>query len=100
MARIPPLDRGRICPDRMLMPAAAAPGPYRPVGDLGSGLAVARRVHQRRGLGPPPDMQLLQDVVHVVLDRGRTDRELARDLLVGAALRGEREDLVFARGHR
>jgi len=34
MARIPPLDRGRICPDRMLMPAAAAPGPYRPVGDL------------------------------------------------------------------
>src|SRR5262252_2428308 len=52
------------------------------------------------GLAAAADLQLLQHVVHVVLDGGGADPELARDLLVGAALRDERQDLALARGQR
>src|SRR5690349_7523854 len=37
--------------------------------------------------GPPPrQVELAENGVHVVLDRGRTDRQLAGDLLVGQAI--------------
>jgi len=43
------------------------------------------------------DVVDVEDVVHVVLNRGGTDRELARDLLVGAALLDERQNFALAR---
>src|ERR1700737_1742841 len=50
------------------------------------------------GLSAAAHLQLLQDVMHMVLDRGGTDRQLTRDVLVGATLIHERQDFALARG--
>src|SRR6266446_56026 len=49
------------------------------------------------GLSAPAHLQLLQDIMHVVLDRRGTDRQLTRDVLVGATLIHERQDFALAR---
>jgi hypothetical protein len=46
-----------------------------------------RHAQPGRRLAAAADLQLLQNVVYVVLDRGGADCELARDLLVRAASR-------------
>lgn len=50
----------------------------------------------RGGLASVDYVKFLQDVVHVILDCGGADRELARDLLVGAALLDKRQDFALA----
>jgi len=55
-----------------------------------------RQAQPSNGLAAAADLQLLQDVVHVVLDGGGADPELTRDFFIGAALSDEREDFVFA----
>jgi hypothetical protein len=50
------------------------------------------------GLSAAAHLQLLKEIMHVVLDRGGTDRQLARDFLVGAALVRQRQDHALALG--
>lgn len=63
---------------------------YPPQGgpDTGSSLASAM------------DLELVEDVVHVILHRGRLDPQLPRDLLVGQAAVDEIPNLQFALGER
>src|SRR5262245_16305688 len=58
-------------------------------------LESAAVAQPRDRLAAPAHLQLLQDVVHVVFYRSAADREVARDLLVGAALLRERQDLAL-----
>src|ERR1700737_3205711 len=63
----------------------------------GSWLVDGVWVPSRGGLSAAAHLQLLQDVMHVVLHRGGTDRQLTRDVLVGATLIHERQDFALAR---
>src|SRR5438132_3858135 len=50
------------------------------------GLDAEVHVQPGRGLSAAAHLQLLQDMMHVVLDRGGADCKLTRDVLVGATL--------------
>lgn len=66
---------------------------------LGRRNAAARQsapVHACGDLAAAPHMQLGEDAVNMILDRCVLDAQLARDLLVGKALRHQRDDLVLA----
>jgi hypothetical protein len=63
-------------------------------------LAGMVRAEPGRGLSAAAHLQLLQKIVHVVLHGGGTNRQLTRDLLVGAALFYENQDLALAVGER
>ena len=65
-----------------------------------AGLDIVRHLETRHGLSAAAHLPLLQDVMHVVLDRCRTDRQLSRDFFIGAALPDERKDLALAGGQR
>ena len=52
------------------------------------------------GWAAAADLQLLQNAVHVDFHSGNADRQLARDLLVGAALLDERQDFSLSRRQR
>ena len=59
-------------------------------GSARRGLRSVRRAEPSGGLAAAAHLQFLQYVVHVVLDGGGADPELARDLFIGVALRDER----------
>lgn len=50
---------------------------------------------QRRRLTAPPDFELLQKIVDVVLDRRRTYLQLAGDVLVGSSLGDQGQNLLL-----
>jgi hypothetical protein len=54
-------------------------------------------VQPRRGLPTAAHLQLLQDIMHVVLDRGGTDRKLTCDVLIGPTLLYQSQDFALAR---
>jgi siderophore synthetase component len=54
------------------------------------------RGHACGDLAAAPHMQLGENAVNMILDRCVPDAQLARDLLVGKALRHQRDDLVLA----
>src|ERR671924_618586 len=54
--------------------------------------------HACGSLAAPAHLKLLEDVVHVVLDRRQLDREAGRDLLVRAAVVDQLQDLALADG--
>src|SRR5262249_3002733 len=59
-------------------------------------LAAVVDAQPGRGFSAAVYLQLLQKIVDMVFDSGRADRQLPRDLLVGATLAYQRQDLAFA----
>src|SRR5215813_515947 len=54
-------------------------------------------VPARRGLSAAAHLQFLEDIMHVILDRGGTDAKPTRNVLVGMTLLYEPQDFVLAR---
>jgi hypothetical protein len=54
-------------------------------------------VPSRHGLSAAAHLQFLQDIMHVILDRGGTDPKPTRDVLVGMTLLYEPQDFFLAR---
>jgi hypothetical protein len=82
-------------------------GPFGPLwasegpGSAAWGTAAGRhRAHAGGGLTPALDLELLEDVVDVVLDRADLDRELPGYLLVGETLVDQNQDLALPGGEK
>src|SRR5712691_11121394 len=92
-----PVDLDRMGDDRegfALARASCSPGSSGATRRL---QAAPARVHSPGYLSASVNVELLQNVVHVILDRGGTDRQPAGNLLVGQAPLDERDDLLLAR---